>query len=143
MILAGHPRPARGLAAHSRQHASSRPNRDLQKLTVPQITTAARSAESSYQLSPGVTRPHNSRQSPSRWQATGGSGWPLATRGPYRYLRHPNYALVIAEIAVLPLAFGALAIALVAMLLFSKLVNLKFGEAVASARERESVTYDY
>jgi methyltransferase len=33
--------------------------------------------------------------------------------GPYRYLRHPNYAIVSAEIAVLPLAFGAAAIALV------------------------------
>jgi methyltransferase len=33
--------------------------------------------------------------------------------GPYRYLRHPNYAIVTAEIAVLPLAFGAVAIALV------------------------------
>lgn len=37
----------------------------------------------------------------------------LVERGPYRYLRHPNYAIVIAEIAVLPLAFGAIAIALV------------------------------
>jgi methyltransferase len=34
------------------------------------------------------------------------------TSGPYRYLRHPNYAVVAAEIAVLPLAFGATAIAL-------------------------------
>jgi methyltransferase len=31
----------------------------------------------------------------------------LVRRGPYRYLRHPNYAVVIAEIAALPLAFGA------------------------------------
>ena len=28
---------------------------------------------------------------------------PLVARGPYRYLRHPNYAVVIGEIAVLPL----------------------------------------
>ena len=28
---------------------------------------------------------------------------PLVTRGPYRYLRHPNYAVVTGEIAVLPL----------------------------------------
>jgi methyltransferase len=27
------------------------------------------------------------------------------TGGPYRFLRHPNYAVVMAEIAVLPLAF--------------------------------------
>ena len=32
---------------------------------------------------------------------------PLVRTGPYRYLRHPNYAVVFAEIALLPLAFGA------------------------------------
>jgi methyltransferase len=36
---------------------------------------------------------------------------PLVHTGPFRYLRHPNYLLVAAEIAVLPLAFGAVAIA--------------------------------
>jgi methyltransferase len=30
----------------------------------------------------------------------------LVRRGPYRFLRHPNYLVVIAEIAVLPLVFG-------------------------------------
>jgi methyltransferase len=40
-------------------------------------------------------------------------GAPLVRRGPYRWLRHPNYMVVIAEIAVLPLAFGAWQIALV------------------------------
>lgn len=33
-------------------------------------------------------------------------GAPLVKTGPYRLLRHPNYAVVIGEIAVLPLAFG-------------------------------------
>ncbi len=36
---------------------------------------------------------------------------PLVQSGPFRYLRHPNYLLVAAEIAVLPLAFGAVAVA--------------------------------
>jgi methyltransferase len=40
-------------------------------------------------------------------------GTPLVESGPYRFLRHPNYAVVGGEIAVLPLAFGAIAIALV------------------------------
>jgi methyltransferase len=40
-------------------------------------------------------------------------GAPLTQTGPFRYLRHPNYVLVVAEIAVLPLAFGAIAIATV------------------------------
>jgi methyltransferase len=38
-------------------------------------------------------------------------GAPLVRTGPFRHFRHPNYLLVIAEIAVLPLAFGAVAIA--------------------------------
>jgi methyltransferase len=33
-------------------------------------------------------------------------GEPLVTAGPYRYLAHPNYAVVAGEIAVLPLALG-------------------------------------
>ena len=33
-------------------------------------------------------------------------GDPLVRRGPYRYIRHPNYWIVIGEIAALPLAFG-------------------------------------
>jgi methyltransferase len=39
-------------------------------------------------------------------------GAPLVTSGPYRLCRHPNYAIVVAEIAVLPLAFGAWQVAL-------------------------------
>ena len=39
-------------------------------------------------------------------------GEPLSRHGPYRWMRHPNYAVVTAEIAVLPLAFGAWPVAL-------------------------------
>ncbi len=42
---------------------------------------------------------------------------PLVRRGPYRLLRHPNYWIVSAEIAVLPLAFGAWGVALVCSVL--------------------------
>ncbi len=38
-------------------------------------------------------------------------GAPLVQTGPFRWLRHPNYILVVAEFAVLPLAFGAVAVA--------------------------------
>jgi len=44
-------------------------------------------------------------------------GAPLVRHGPYRLMRHPNYAVVVAEIALLPLAFGAWQIALVFSLL--------------------------
>jgi methyltransferase len=40
------------------------------------------------------------------------AGAALVEQGPYRWLRHPNYAIVAAEIATLPLTFGAVAIAL-------------------------------
>src|ERR1035437_1154038 len=33
------------------------------------------------------------------------SNLPLVKKGPYRYIKHPNYVVVIAEIAVIPLAF--------------------------------------
>ncbi|WP_311758453.1 isoprenylcysteine carboxyl methyltransferase family protein [Paracoccus broussonetiae] len=38
---------------------------------------------------------------------------PLVARGPYRLLRHPNYAVVVAEIAVAPLVLGLWPVALV------------------------------
>lgn len=33
-------------------------------------------------------------------------GEPLVKSGPYRFLNHPNYAVVVAEIGLLPLIFG-------------------------------------
>lgn len=47
----------------------------------------------------------------------------LVRRGPYRYLRHPNYVIVVLEIAVLPLAFGETAVAIV----FSVLNGIALG----------------
>ncbi len=44
-------------------------------------------------------------------------GVPLVRRGPYRLMRHPNYAVVAAELAVLPLVFGAWGLAIVFSLL--------------------------
>jgi methyltransferase len=38
---------------------------------------------------------------------------PLVRRGPYRFLAHPNYAVVVAEIAVLPLVWGLWQVALI------------------------------
>lgn len=40
-------------------------------------------------------------------------GEKLVAKGPYRFLSHPNYAVVVAEIAVLPLVFGLWDIALI------------------------------
>lgn len=44
-------------------------------------------------------------------------GAPLVRRGPFRWLRHPNYLVVAGELAVLPLVFGNVRVAAVAFLL--------------------------
>lgn len=44
-------------------------------------------------------------------------GETLVASGPFRFVRHPNYMVVVGEIAVLPLAFGAWPIALIFSLL--------------------------
>ena len=61
---------------------------------------------------------------------------PLVRRGPYRFVRHPNYAVVIAEIAVLPLVFGAWPIALVFSILNAAVlaVRLRVENAVLNRR---------
>ena len=38
-------------------------------------------------------------------------GAPLVRNGPYRFIRHPNYAVVVGEIAVFPLVFGEIWVA--------------------------------
>lgn len=40
-------------------------------------------------------------------------GAPLVTGGPFRFVSHPNYLVVIGEIAVLPLVFGLWQVAVV------------------------------
>ena len=66
--------------------------------------------------------------------ATLGSRWttriivlpnaPMVTSGPYRYLSHPNYAIVAAEIAILPLALH--------LVLIASIFTVLLPEAVAS-----------
>lgn len=49
----------------------------------------------------------------------------LRRDGPYRWLRHPNYAVVIGEIAVAPLAFGLPVYALVFSVLNAAVLALR------------------
>ena len=53
---------------------------------------------------------------------------PLVQRGPYRLIDHPNYAVVVAEIAVLPLVFGLWWIALVFSLLNAAILTVRIRE---------------
>ena len=61
---------------------------------------------------------------------------PLIRNGPYRFFRHPNYLVVVGEIAVLPLAFGAVWIAFIFSLLNAALLILRtrVEESALSAR---------
>jgi methyltransferase len=63
---------------------------------------------------------------------------PLVRRGPYRFLRHPNYLVVAAEIAVLPLVFGAWQISLIFSLLNGVLVawRIRVEEQALAPRRR-------
>ena len=54
-------------------------------------------------------------------------GAPLVRSGPYRFLRHPNYAVVVAEVAVLPLAFGLPWYALAFSLLNAAVLAVRIG----------------
>jgi methyltransferase len=50
-------------------------------------------------------------------------GAPLVRRGPYRLVRHPNYWIVVGEIAILPLAFHDYGVAAVWSLLNALLLR--------------------
>jgi methyltransferase len=50
---------------------------------------------------------------------------PLVRRGPYRWINHPNYWVVIAEIAVLPLVFGLWQVALIFTLLNAAVLTVR------------------
>lgn len=52
-------------------------------------------------------------------------GAPLVARGPFRFVRHPNYLVVIAEIALLPLAFGLWQVALIFSLLNAAVLTVR------------------
>jgi methyltransferase len=52
-------------------------------------------------------------------------GEKLAARGPYRWLRHPNYAVVTGEIAAVPLALGLPIYALVFSILNAAVLAIR------------------
>ncbi len=52
---------------------------------------------------------------------------PLVSSGPFRYVRHPNYWVVVGEIAILPLAFGDWEIAVIWSILNASLLRYRIG----------------
>ena len=55
--------------------------------------------------------------------------------GPYRYLNHPNYVVVVVEILTFPLIFGAWLTALVFTLLNAGVLRVRIGEENRALRE--------
>ena len=52
-------------------------------------------------------------------------GAPLVRRGPYRFVNHPNYLVVVLEIAVLPLVFGLWQVAVVFSFLNAAVLSIR------------------
>ncbi|BBL78539.1 membrane protein [Rubrobacter xylanophilus] len=55
-------------------------------------------------------------------------GEELVRRGPYRYLRHPNYLAVVVEIFAFPMIFGAWGVAVVFSLLNAVVLAVRIRE---------------
>jgi methyltransferase len=66
------------------------------------------------------------------------SNQPLVSVGPYRFLSHPNYAVVVGEIAVLPLVFHLPLMALIFTILNAMVLAIRIraeNRALAVSRE--------
>jgi methyltransferase len=63
---------------------------------------------------------------------------PLVRRGPFRFVRHPNYWVVCGEIAVLPLAFGDWQVALIWTLLNAMLLTHRIRVETEALSPRKS-----
>ena len=65
-------------------------------------------------------------------------GEPLVRRGPYRFVRHPNYVVVIGEVAILPLVFGQVTNAIVFSALNAVLLAWRIRQENAALEPRRS-----
>ena len=68
-------------------------------------------------------------------------GEQLVARGPYKFVSHPNYLVVIAELAVLPLVFGLWQIALIFTALNAAALTVRIraeNGALSPSRRRKS-----
>jgi len=69
-------------------------------------------------------------------------GAPIVVRGPYRLVRHPNYAVTLAETFLLPLAFGELWLGIIFSLMWAAVLYYKVqieDDALSARRGKEGV----
>ena len=65
---------------------------------------------------------------------------PLVAKGPYRFVRHPNYLVVAGEIAALPLAFGETGVAIVFTLLNAAMLAWRIRQEDQALAARRALT---
>jgi methyltransferase len=65
---------------------------------------------------------------------------PLVKRGPYKFMRHPNYAIVVGEIAVLPLVFGEWIVAIVFSILNAIILFVRIREEERALDPRRTLS---
>ena len=67
---------------------------------------------------------------------------PMVSSGAYRFVKHPNYAITVAETLLLPLAFSAVALALITTAIWVAVVHYKIQleEAALATRRRLAAT---
>ncbi len=63
-------------------------------------------------------------------------GTPLVKRGPYRFMGHPNYAVVVGEIFAFPMVFGELSVALVFTVLNAAMLYWRIREEERALKDR-------
>lgn len=64
---------------------------------------------------------------------------PLIKRGPYRFMRHPNYAIVEAEIILLPLVFGEWLVAAIFLVLNTLVLAFRIREEDRALEARRAI----
>jgi methyltransferase len=64
---------------------------------------------------------------------------PLVRKGPYRFFRHPNYMIVVGEIAALPLVFGEVWVAVAFSVLNAAMLFWRIREEDAALDLRRAV----
>ena len=64
---------------------------------------------------------------------------PLVKRGPYRFVRHPNYLVVAGEILVLPLAFGEIWVAIIFSIVNAAVLYWRIREEETGLAQRRAL----
>lgn len=65
---------------------------------------------------------------------------PLVRRGPYRFMKHPNYLLILAELFVLPAAFGAWWLGLALAVLNAAILTIRIRTEEATFQTRQAAS---